>query len=488
MYRLLWLSLCLCTLVFTLVCKATPKHDNAGSVNISAENNPPCPGTFARFYAVVTRLGPNIRYQWRVNNSPINATTASFNADNSLAIAPGSIVDCVVTDLNTGEQVASNKIDVRAPFVQFDGNVSIYSFSNGINQNRITACKNAFIELGTAVEYNTNDPDIQLKYVWRINGNSASNNNNTPGQFSSSLLQNGDVITCAVTMTSRCRTTQTIISNAIAMSIIEPGSLTIAITSDDDLECLGAKTSFKAAVTGLGTFPEYKWTVNGGKVGDNLPTFSSSTLQTNDVVRCEVVSYSSCGTLDATSNEIVITGTPIINSSVSITSSAANNVINDGQAVTFTANASYKTGVSYQWYVNSLPDGTNSPTFTSSRLTLGDKVRCEVKAPGNCILPQTAVSNEILIITLKPLVIPNTFTPNADGINDRWNIIALLAYPQCTIDIFNRNGALVYHSLGYINGWDGNLQGKPLPPATYYYVIKTTYNAVPLSGYISLVR
>jgi gliding motility-associated-like protein len=100
-----------------------------------------------------------------------------------------------------------------------------------------------------------------------------------------------------------------------------------------------------------------------------------------------------------------------------------------------------------------------------------------------CIAKDTAV------IKVSPeIVIPNTFTPNGDGVNDLWNIQGLIAYNDATIDIFTRYGQKVYHSIGYDKPWDGVFNGEPLPVGVYYYVINTKlYNQV-LSGSITIIK
>ncbi|MFD2147329.1 gliding motility-associated C-terminal domain-containing protein [Mucilaginibacter antarcticus] len=60
---------------------------------------------------------------------------------------------------------------------------------------------------------------------------------------------------------------------------------------------------------------------------------------------------------------------------------------------------------------------------------------------------------------LKIPVIPNAFTPNADGINDTWEIKYLNDYPNATVEIFNRSGSRVFYSNGYTKPWDGTLNG-----------------------------
>ncbi|RYE17160.1 MAG: gliding motility-associated C-terminal domain-containing protein [Sphingobacteriaceae bacterium] len=89
---------------------------------------------------------------------------------------------------------------------------------------------------------------------------------------------------------------------------------------------------------------------------------------------------------------------------------------------------------------------------------------------------------------LVPLVVPNTFTPNSDGINDTWDLRALLAYPDCLIQVFNRYGAMVYQRIGYTSGWDGTTGGRPLPVGTYYYLIDLKKGRQPLSGSLTILR
>lgn len=67
------------------------------------------------------------------------------------------------------------------------------------------------------------------------------------------------------------------------------------------------------------------------------------------------------------------------------------------------------------------------------------------------------------------LVIPNVFTPNADGINDMFEIEKLEHYPMAQMVVFNRWGRKIFeHPDYYNNWWDG--QGNP--DGVYFYVLK----------------
>lgn len=89
---------------------------------------------------------------------------------------------------------------------------------------------------------------------------------------------------------------------------------------------------------------------------------------------------------------------------------------------------------------------------------------------------------------LKVLVIPNTFTPNSDGINDRWEIKYLNDYPNATVEIFNRYGTRIFYSNGYGVPWDGRSNGADMPVGTYYYIISPNSGRKPSSGYLTIIR
>ncbi|MEO6254087.1 MAG: PKD domain-containing protein [Ferruginibacter sp.] len=109
--------------------------------------------------------------------------------------------------------------------------------------------------------------------------------------------------------------------------------------------------------------------------------------------------------------------------------------------------------------------------------------RLTVTVRGGC-----AASDDVFIKLLKFPVIPNTFTPNNDGINDTWRIDYLNTYPNNRVQIFTRTGQLVFESRGYDKPWDGTLKGKPLPIDTYYYIIEPGNGRDPITGYVTILK
>jgi gliding motility-associated-like protein len=79
---------------------------------------------------------------------------------------------------------------------------------------------------------------------------------------------------------------------------------------------------------------------------------------------------------------------------------------------------------------------------------------------------------------LGDVFIPEGFSPNGDGINDLFVIKKPVAL-DLRLEIYNRNGGLVYSKENYKNDWNGasNLIANPkngLPDGTYFYVVKMT--------------
>ena len=93
-----------------------------------------------------------------------------------------------------------------------------------------------------------------------------------------------------------------------------------------------------------------------------------------------------------------------------------------------------------------------------------------------------------VLTILPPLFIPNTFTPNGDGINDKWDIERLSDFSDCTVKVFSRYGQPVYSSIGYGAPWNGSYKGAVLPTGTYYYLIDLKNGGAVLSGFVTIVR
>lgn len=82
----------------------------------------------------------------------------------------------------------------------------------------------------------------------------------------------------------------------------------------------------------------------------------------------------------------------------------------------------------------------------------------------------TSVSNEVIIVPAMSIYVPNTFTPNGDGLNDTFGV-AGEAIEEFRMQVFNRWGQLVFESKNAMDRWDGTYLGEAVPMGTYVYKI-----------------
>ena len=68
------------------------------------------------------------------------------------------------------------------------------------------------------------------------------------------------------------------------------------------------------------------------------------------------------------------------------------------------------------------------------------------------------------------LMMPNAFTPNADGINDFY-VPKSIGFSSIQLDVYDSWGGLIYTESGgsSVLGWDGKVQGEPTENGSYYY-------------------
>ncbi|HPG12036.1 MAG TPA: gliding motility-associated C-terminal domain-containing protein, partial [Chitinophagaceae bacterium] len=157
-------------------------------------------------------------------------------------------------------------------------------------------------------------------------------------------------------------------------------------------------------------------------------------------------------------------------------------VVLEGGQVTLTPVQNIGDPITYLW---SPPTGLNDPTiaFPIASPSADITYTLTVTTDKGC-----TASDDVFVKLLKAPAIPNIFSPNGDGVHDRWVIEYLDTYPGCTVDVYNRYGQLVYHSVGYTTPWDGTVNGKPVPVGTYYYIVNPKNGRSQMSGYVDVIR
>jgi gliding motility-associated-like protein len=96
-------------------------------------------------------------------------------------------------------------------------------------------------------------------------------------------------------------------------------------------------------------------------------------------------------------------------------------------------------------------------------------------------------------ISEPPFFLPQGISPNGDGVNDRFVINGLEAYPNSSLTIFSRDGLTVYDCSDYQNDWVGvqNNQRngiRTVPSGTYYYLLRLGGTSRIIKGFFFLAE
>ncbi len=131
-----------------------------------------------------------------------------------------------------------------------------------------------------------------------------------------------------------------------------------------------------------------------------------------------------------------------------------------------------------------------SPDFDYQFTQDGTYYITQVVSNGNCI---DSLTKEIFVNPYSSVYIPNSFTPNEDGLNESFKVIG--SYVQdFEMLIFDRWGELIYKSNDIFEGWNGgfqNMSDKLMKQDTYIYKIKYKEfkgETKQIIGHVNLIR
>jgi gliding motility-associated-like protein len=145
-------------------------------------------------------------------------------------------------------------------------------------------------------------------------------------------------------------------------------------------------------------------------------------------------------------------------------------------------------GIMYEYFTDA---EATIPLTNYSTISKTGTYYIKVQNTAGC---QLVRSVRVQVLPPVPFVVnvPNVFTPNNDGVNDRFGVKLEGLIQFNGIDVFNRNGQLLFRTRSQADLWDGNFKGKPLPAGTYYWLFSGTdtyYNKpVARNGFVSIIR
>ena len=281
------------------------------------------------------------------------------------------------------------------------------------------------------------------------------------------------------------------------LAVVEESSVTVDWYDQEEGGNLLLADSFTYETDQAGTYYAESTTVNGNCVADRtavrLTVNEIPDVEDQEILRCqgEEVTLTAGDDLaqyewntGATSNEITVENdgefsveltsdkgcTATQNFSVS---SLESPVIDE--IISFNNNIEIKMANSgdFSYSIDGV-NFSNSPVFENVE---GGLYTIQVKENNGCGMDTKGFLH---------LVVPDFFSPNADGFNDRLIINDIEVNENFSFQIFDRYGKLLFSATNQAFAWDGRFQGKKLPSSDYWYKLKVD-NQV-FTGNITLKR
>ena len=230
--------------------------------------------------------------------------------------------------------------------------------------------------------------------------------------------------------------------------------------------------SIQLFASGDGTF---KWTPSTGLSTDGI---ANPVASPHDSTVYKLVVTNSFGCKDSADVTVNVFRNPMVDAGPGKT-------IVLGDTVLLKASLS-GTATNYFWTPTAFMDNPNlvAPQVfpqesTEYTLTVSSAVGCGT------------VVSKALIKVYNDIYIPNSFTPNGDGINDEFKIFAADGYSFHKFVIYNRWGTLVFSAKDVNDSWKGLWNGEPQPPGAYVYYLeikKSNGKKLVKKGTITLLR
>jgi gliding motility-associated-like protein len=249
----------------------------------------------------------------------------------------------------------------------------------------------------------------------------------------------------------------------------------------DQTICIGKQVTLTASGA-----QSYQWSANTANAGLSSTTGSTVQALPRETTIFRVVGFDGKNCFTDTSSFLVkVFPIPTVNA-------GDDKTINVGSTATIVATVSPDVN-QITWTPNTNIVSNNGSTITVNPRT-NTTYKIQAQNAGGC--KNEDLVNIFVVCNGANVYIPNTFSPNADGMND-------VFYPRGTglfsikqIKIFNRWGEMVFENFNFKGndekaGWNGTHKGQPLMPDAYVYIVDILCDnntILQLNGNVTLIR
>lgn len=248
--------------------------------------------------------------------------------------------------------------------------------------------------------------------------------------------------------------------------------------------CTGGDTTLRVENPAAGATYTWYTAATGGTVAGTGPTLRITNVTAGTDYYVQESSATGCSS-ERTKVSVAVQSA-ILQPIVAVDSVASNLVRFKWNAVPGAVGYEVSIDGGANWSVPS--SGATGLTHTVAGLQPMQTVTIVVKAKGACIDALSApVSQQVLP---DGVFIPNSFTPNGDGLNDMLRVYGY-KIRELKLVVFNQWGEKLFETSDQTRGWDGSFRGKAQPSGVYMYVCRmvlTDGTVIDKKGAINLIR
>jgi len=148
----------------------------------------------------------------------------------------------------------------------------------------------------------------------------------------------------------------------------------------------------------------------------------------------------------------------------------------------------------WRWTYGSL--GTSSikdpPPFLFPTLSREIKYPVKLVVTNRALGCSDSITKILTVLDFCIIDVPNAFTPNNDGLNDKFGPHNALKADNYEFKIYNRWGQLVFRSINWKDRWDGTIKSSPQQPGVFVWMLSYTHRdskqQVFKKGTVTLIR
>jgi gliding motility-associated-like protein len=358
------------------------------------------------------------------------------------------------------------------------------AYQNSVSVTNTSGCQSSVVKpltvIGLPVLQLTNDTTIceSSPTPLRVSGaNTYTWTSSSPATLSCTNCASPVITTAANTLYKVTGVASSGCSSVDSVLVRVQPKYTLSATPDVSV-CIGSSVQLNA--TGA---PNYMWSPSTGLTAVNIPNPKASPTATTTYT---VIGYDSVGCFTDTAT---VTATVFNYPTVSL---GADSTISIGNPLTLNSIVSNDV-VSYRWIPTTDLSCSNCPNPTL--VTRQDMLyRLLVTNIGGCV----AEDSIRIIVTCNnsSVFVPNTFSPNGDGMNDVFYPRGKGIFSIRNIKIFNRWGESVFEKRDFApndpsSGWTGMFKGQKAETGVYTYYIEIVCNSsqvIKYFGNINLIQ